>query len=166
VRPNAKYWALYVHGTHVDCPTDPDLARSSRRRKKCFQTDFKSEFSGVLDRTFSYGFLRRCENKFQIRQPYLSAIDAVKHFEVNYIRPVDGSSGEDTNCIQYGSPKMFNCWVIEFSIKIDTKSKLVNGMSFDQAMAEGKYFQLLLQLCKIFNLFLLLDFLIVLAMLA
>lgn len=66
---------------------------------------------------------------------------------------MDGSSGEDTNCIQYGSPKMFNCWVIEFSIKIDTKTKLVNGMSFDQAMAEGKYFQLLLQLYNIFLLF-------------
>ena len=75
---------------------------------------------------------------FKHRQPYLSAIDAVKQFEVNYIRPVDGSSGKDTNCIQFGSPKMFNCWVIEFSMKIDTKTKLVNGMSFDQAMTEGK----------------------------
>ena len=53
---------------------------------------------------------------------------------------------------------MFNCWVIEFSIKIDTKTKLVNGMSFDQAMAEGKYFQLILQLYNIFLLFGLLYF--------
>ena len=80
---------------------------------------------------------------FKHRQPYLSAIDAVKQFEVNYIRPVDGSSGKDTNCIQYGSPKMFNCWVIEFSMKIDTKTKLVNGMSFDQAMTEGIDFLML-----------------------
>ena len=58
VRPNEQYWALYEHGTHVDCPEDPALARSqaSQRTKKCFQTDFKQEFSGVLDRTFSSGF--------------------------------------------------------------------------------------------------------------
>ena len=77
-------------------------------------------------------------NIFEQIHPSQSAIDAVKQFEVNYIRPVDGSSGKDTNCIQYGSPKMFNCWVIEFSMKIDTKTKLVNGLSFDQAMTEGK----------------------------
>ena len=61
VRPNAQYWALYEHGTHPDCPEDPSLARSqgSRRTKKCFQTDFKQEFSGVLDRTFSSGFTQK-----------------------------------------------------------------------------------------------------------
>ena len=71
---------------------------------------------------------------------------------------MDGSSGKDTNCINFGSPKIFNCWVIEFSMKIDTTTKLVNGISFDQAMAEGKYFQLVLQLvlnwlCSIVYLF-------------
>ena len=59
---------------------------------------------------------------------------------MNYIRPVDGSSGEDTNCIHYGDPKIFNCWVVEFSMKIDTSKKLVNGMSFEEAMGEGKDF--------------------------
>ena len=43
-------------------------------------------------------------------------------------------------------------------MKIDTTTKLVNGISFDQAMAEGKYFQLVLQLvlnwlCSIVYLF-------------
>ena len=75
-------------------------------------------------------------------QPFESAIEAIKQFEVNYIRPVDGSSGEDTNCIHYGDPKIFNCWVVEFSMKIDTSKKLVNGMSFEEAMGEGKDFQL------------------------
>ena len=37
--------------------------------KKCFQTDFKVEFRGVLQRTFA-------------------GIEAVKEFEVNFIRPV------------------------------------------------------------------------------
>ena len=36
---------------------------------------------------------------------------------------------------------MFNCWVIEFSLKVDTTTKLVNGLSFDQAMSEGNDFK-------------------------
>ena len=39
---------------------------------------------------------------------------------------------------------MFNCWVIEFSLKVDTSTKLVNGMSFDQTMTEGKDFLILI----------------------
>ena len=62
----------------------------------------------------------------------------MKQLDVNFIRPINGFGFEEINCIEQGSPKMFNCWVIEFSMKIDTKTKLVNGMSFDQAMTEGK----------------------------
>ena len=122
MRPNPKDWTLYEHGSHSDCPTDPNFASSITKTKKCFQTDFKAEFSGVLDRTFS-------------------GIHNVKQFEVNFIRPVDGFSGKEEYCIHYGSPKMFNCWIVEFSLKIDTTTKLVNAKSFDQAMTEGNDFQ-------------------------
>lgn len=64
----------------------------------------------------------------------------MKQLQVNFIRPIDGFSSEKLNCIRHGSPKMFNCWVIEFSLKIDTRTKLVNDMTFDQAMAEGNDF--------------------------
>ena len=122
MRPNPKYWTLYEHGSHSDCPTNPNLASSIPKTKKCFQTDFKSEFSGVLDRTFS-------------------GIHNVKQFEVNFIRPVDGFSGKEEYCVQHDSSNMFNCWIIEFSLKIDTTTKLVNAKSFDQAMTEGNDFQ-------------------------
>ena len=65
----------------------------------------------------------------------------MKQFEVNFIRPVVELSGNKANCIHYGSPKMFSCWIIEFSLKIDTTTKFVNAMSFDQAMTEGNDFQ-------------------------
>ena len=122
MRPNPKDWTLYEHGSHSDCPTDPNFASSITKTKKCFQTDFKSEFSGVLDRTFS-------------------GIHNVKQFEVNFIRPVDGFSGKEEYCVQHDSSNMFNCWIIEFSLKIDTTTKLVNAKSFDQAMTEGNDFQ-------------------------
>ena len=64
----------------------------------------------------------------------------MKQLELNFIRPVNGFGYEELNCIEHGEPKMFNCWVIEFSMKIDTRKKLVNDMSFDQAMAEGNDF--------------------------
>ena len=54
---------------------------------------------------------------------------------------MDGFRSEEINCIQHGSPKMFNCWLVEFSLKVDTTTKLVNGLSFDQAMTEGNDFQ-------------------------
>ena len=60
---------------------------------------------------------------------------------MNFIRPVDGLSGEELNCIHHGNPKIFNCWVIEFSFKVDTSTKLINGMTFDQTMAEGNDFR-------------------------
>ena len=73
--------------------------------------------------------------------PYLSGINNVKQHEVNFIRPVDGLNGEEVNCIHYGSPKMFSCWIIEFSLKVDITTKLVNGISSDQAMTQGNDFQ-------------------------
>ena len=72
--------------------------------------------------------------------PYLSGIHNVKQPEVNFIRPVDGLSGEEVNCVDYGSPKMFSCWIIEFSLKVDITKKLVNGISSDQAMTQGNDF--------------------------
>ena len=60
---------------------------------------------------------------------------------MNFIRPVDGLSGEEINCVDYGSPKMFSCWIIEFSLKIDITTKLVNGISSDQALTQGNDFQ-------------------------
>ena len=51
--------------------------------------------------------------------PYLSGIHNVKQPEVNFIRPVDGLNGDEANCVDYGSPKMFSCWIIEFSLKVD-----------------------------------------------
>ena len=57
MRPNPKYWTLHEYESHPDCLTDPNVSLSSMK-KKCFQTDFKSKFSGVLYRTFSKGLSR------------------------------------------------------------------------------------------------------------
>ena len=59
---------------------------------------------------------------------------------MNFIRPVDGLNGDEANCVDYGSPKMFSCWIIEFSLKIDITTKLVNGISSDQALTQGNRF--------------------------
>ena len=67
----------------------------------------------------------------------------MKQLEVNFIRPVERFTSEEIHCIHHSNPKMFNCWVIEFSLKVDTSTKLVNGMSFDQTMTEGKDFYVL-----------------------
>ena len=73
VWPNPNYWALYEEGTHYNCPNKnekiPATPFPHKQTKKCFQTDFKAEFRGVLLRTFT-------------------GIEAVKEYEVNFIRPV------------------------------------------------------------------------------
>ena len=68
----------------------------------------------------------------------------MKQLEVNFIRPVERFTSKEIHCIHNSNPKMFNCWVIEFSLKVDTSTKLVNGMSFDQTMTEGKDFLILI----------------------
>ena len=68
----------------------------------------------------------------------------MKQLEVNFIRPVERFTSEEIHCIHHSNPKMFNCWVIEFSLKVDTSTKLVNGMNFDQTMTEGKDFLILI----------------------
>ena len=68
----------------------------------------------------------------------------MKQLEVNFIRPVERFTSEEIHCPRHSNPKMFNCWVIEFSLKVDTSTKLVNGMSFDQTMTEGKDFVILI----------------------
>ena len=80
----------------------------------------------------------------------------MKQLEVNFIRPVERFTSEEIHCVRHSNPKMFNCWVIEFSLKVDTSTKLVNGMSFDQTMTEGKDFVILiifvmLKLSKLFK---------------
>ena len=53
VRPNPTVWAIFEEGQHPDCPMktknkiDSPYA-SQKQNKKCFQTDFKAEFRGVL----------------------------------------------------------------------------------------------------------------------
>ena len=76
-----------------------------------------------------------------MRNPYLSGIHNVKQLEVNFIRPVERFTSDEIHCVRHSNPKMFNCWVIEFSLKVDTTTKLVNGLSFDQAMTEGNDFK-------------------------
>ena len=73
MRPNPRDWELYKE---VDSScfkfdgSNPDTPLPVKQiSKKCFQTDFKVEFRGVLQRTFA-------------------GIEAVKEFEVNFIRPV------------------------------------------------------------------------------
>jgi len=65
----------------------------------------------------------------------------VKQLEVNFIRPVERFTSEEIHCINHSNPKIFNCWVIEFSLKVDTTTKLVNTLSFDQAITEGNDFK-------------------------
>ena len=65
----------------------------------------------------------------------------MKQLEVNFIRPVERFTSEEIHCPRHSNPKIFNCWVIEFSLKVDTTTKLVNGLSFDQAMTEGSDFK-------------------------
>ena len=73
VRPNPRDWELYKGGDSNCFKFDgslPDTPLPVKQiSKKCFQTDFKVEFRGVLQRTFA-------------------GIEAVKEFEVNFIRPV------------------------------------------------------------------------------
>ena len=73
VRPNPRDWELYKEGDSNCYKFDGGLPDTSlpvkQISKKCFQTDFKVEFRGVLQRTFA-------------------GIEAVKEFEVNFIRPV------------------------------------------------------------------------------
>ena len=76
-----------------------------------------------------------------IKKPYLSGIHNVKQLEVNFIRPVERFTSEEIHCINHSNPKIFNCWVIEFSLKVDTTTKLVNTLSFDQAITEGNDFK-------------------------
>ena len=73
VRPNPRDWELSKEGDSNCFRFDgslPDTPLPVKQiSKKCFQTDFKVEFRGVLQRTFA-------------------GIEAVKEFEVNFIRPV------------------------------------------------------------------------------
>ena len=73
MRPNPRDWELYKEGDSSCFKFDgsnPDTPLPVKQiSKKCFQTDFKVEFRGVLQRTFA-------------------GIEAVKEFEVNFIRPV------------------------------------------------------------------------------
>ena len=89
VWPNPNHWALYEEGNHYNCPNKdiniPATPFPQKQTKKCFQTDFKAEFRGVLLRTFT-------------------GIEAVKEYEVNFIRPVlpeemvgYGSKGSDNS---------------------------------------------------------------------
>ena len=56
---------------------------------------------------------------------------------MNFIRPVERFTSEEIHCVHHSNPKMFNCWVIEFSLKVDTTKKLVNSKSFDESMTQG-----------------------------
>lgn len=64
----------------------------------------------------------------------------MKQIEVDFIRPVNEFS-TGTNCIYQSGSKVCRSWLIEFSLKIDTSTKLLNGMNFDQAMTQGNDFQ-------------------------
>ena len=96
MRPNPRDWALYPNcqrfeGSLPDTPTRP----VKQETKKCFQTEFKVEFRGVLQRTFA-------------------GIEAVKEFEVNFIRPVLPQEALDVPECQ-NDKNEFKCWIIEYS---------------------------------------------------
>ena len=85
VRPNPRDWSLYEEGNaNSNCGRDfkgslPDTPVPVKQSpKKCFQTDFKVEFRGVLQRTFA-------------------GIEAVKEFEVNFMRPVQPEEAFDVS---------------------------------------------------------------------
>ena len=97
MRPNPRDWELYPNcqtfeGSLPDTPTRP----VKQTTKKCFQTEFKVEFRGVLQRTFA-------------------GIEAVKEFEVNFIRPVLAVEAIDVPECQNAKDGEFKCWIIEYS---------------------------------------------------